>query len=136
MNIACFEVIGNDAAITMAVEAGQLQLNAFEPLMAWALHKSLRHLAAACRTLQVNCVEGIEANTPLLDARINESVTLVTALNPLIGYEKAAKIAKTAIATGKPIAQVAEDLGIMSQEKMQSLLVADKLTTPGALTAA
>lgn len=136
MNQVCFEVIGNDAAITMAVEAGQLQLNAFEPLMAWALHKSLRHLAAACHTLQINCVEGIEANTELLRTRINESVTLVTALNPLIGYEKAAKIAKTAIATGKPIAEVAEDLGIMSQDKMKSLLVADKLTTPGALTAA
>ena len=134
-SIACFEAIGNDAAITMAVEAGQLQLNAFEPLMAWALHKSLRHLAAACRTLQVHCVEGIEANTVLLDARINESVTLVTALNPLIGYEKAAKIAKAAIATGKPIAQVAEDLGIMSREKMQALLVVDTLTAPGALRA-
>ena len=135
MNQVCFEVIGNDAAITMAVEAGQLQLNAFEPLMGWALHQSLTHLAAACKTLQVNCVEGIVANTELLDARIHESVTLVTALNPLIGYEKAAKIAKTAIATGKPIAVVAEELGIMSQAHMKALLVADKLTTPGALTA-
>ena len=135
MNQVCFEVIGNDAAITMAVEAGQLQLNAFEPLMGWALHQSLTHLAAACKTLQVNCVEGIVANTELLDARIHESVTLVTALNPLIGYEKAAKIAKTAIATGKPIAVVAEELGIMSQAQMKALLVADKLTTPGALTA-
>ena len=71
----------------------------------------------------------------LLDARINESVTLVTALNPLIGYEKAAKIAKAAIATGKPIAEVAEDLGIMSREKMQALLVVDTLTAPGALRA-
>ncbi|MBS7350651.1 MAG: aspartate ammonia-lyase, partial [Comamonas sp.] len=135
MSMVCFEVIGNDTAITMAVEAGQLQLNAFEPLMAWALHKSLKHLASACNTLQVNCVEGIEANTALLDSRIKESVTLVTALNPLIGYEKSAQIAKAAIASGKPIADVAEELGIMSKEKMQSLLVADKLTTPGALTA-
>lgn len=136
MNQVCFEVIGNDAAITMAVEAGQLQLNAFEPLMAWALHKSLSHLASACRTLQVNCVEGIEANAALLDARIAESVTLVTALNPLIGYEKAARIAKTAIANGKRIAVVAEELGIMSEAEMQKLLVADKLTRAGALTAA
>ncbi len=77
----------------------------------------------------------MKANTSLLDARIAESVTLVTALNPLIGYEKAAQIAKTAMASGKPIAVVAEELGIMSQAKMKSLLVADKLTTPGALTA-
>ena len=136
MNQVCFEVIGNDVAITMAAEAGQLQLNAFEPLMAWALHKSLSHLTAACATLQVNCVEGIVANASLLDARIAESVTLVTALNPLIGYEKAAQIAKTAIANGKQIAVVAEELGIMSQAEMKKLLVADKLTQAGALTAA
>lgn len=133
MNQVCFEVIGNDAAITMAVEAGQLQLNAFEPLMAWALHKSLSHLSSACKTLQVNCVEGIVANEALLDSRIAESVTLVTALNPLIGYEKAAK---TAIANGKQIAVVAEELGIMSRIEMNKLLVADKLTQAGALTAA
>ena len=135
MNQVCFEVIGNDAAITMAVEAGQLQLNAFEPLMAWALHKSLSHLSSACKTLQVNCVEGIVANEALLDSRIAESVTLVTALNPLIGYEKAATIAKTAIANGKQIAVVAEELGIMSRTEMNKLLVADKLTQAGALTA-
>ena len=134
MNQVCFEVIGNDVAITMACEAGQLQLNAFEPLVAWALHKSLHHLASACQTLQVNCVEGIVANQNLLDERIAESVTLVTALNPLIGYEKAAAIAKAAIATGKPIAQVAEDLGIMSQAEMQKLLVAERLTQAGAIT--
>lgn len=135
VNQVCFEVIGHDAAITMAVEGGQLQLNAFEPLMAWALHQSLSHLGRASHTLQRNCVEGIEANTALLDARIHESVTLVTALNPLIGYEKAAQIAKTAMASGKPIALVAEELGIMDQAQMRALLVADKLTTPGALTA-
>ncbi|MDR3067299.1 MULTISPECIES: aspartate ammonia-lyase [Comamonas] len=136
MNQVCFEVIGNDAAITMAVEAGQLQLNAFEPLMAWALHKSLSHLSSACKTLQTHCVEGIVANEALLDSRIAESVTLVTALNPLIGYEKAARIAKAAIANGKQIAVVAEELGIMSQLDMNKLLVADKLTQAGALTAA
>lgn len=136
MNQVCFEVIGNDVAITMASEAGQLQLNAFEPLMGWALHKSLTHLARACQTLQVNCVEGIVANEALLTARIAESVTLVTALNPLIGYEKAAAIAKAAIASGRPIAEVAESLGIMGQAEMQQLLVADKLTQAGALTAA
>ena len=135
MNQVCFEVIGNDAAITMAVEAGQLQLNAFEPLMAWALHKSLSHLSSACQTLQINCVEGIVANQGLLDERIAASVTLVTALNPLIGYEKAAQIAKTAIANGKQIAVVPEELGIMSAADMKKLLVADKLTQAGALTA-
>ncbi len=133
MNQVCFEVIGNDVAITMAGEAGQMQLNAFEPLMGWALHKSLTHLARACRTLQVHCVEGIEANHQLLGLRIAESITLVTALSPLIGYEKAASIAKAAMASGKPIALVAEELGIMSQAELRALLVAEKLTRAGAI---
>jgi aspartate ammonia-lyase len=75
------------------------------------------------------------ANQALLGERIAASVTLVTALNPLIGYEKAAAIAKSAIASGKPIALVAEDLGIMSQADMQKLLVAERLTQAGALSA-
>ena len=133
VNQVCFEVIGNDVAITMAAEAGQLQLNAFEPLMAWALHKSLKHLAAACHTLQVHCVEGISANRDLLDMRMQQSVTLVTALNPLIGYEKAAAIAKAALGSGKPLGQVAEELGIMSHEDMKRLLVAERLTQSGTL---
>ncbi len=130
MNQVAFEVIGNDMTITMASEAGQLQLNAFEPIMGYSIHKSVKHLTQACRTLQVHCVEGIQANLPLLAARVAESVTLVTALNPIVGYEKAALIAKTALATGGTIAQVAESLGIMSQAEMNSLLVPERLTQP------
>ncbi|ODS91123.1 MAG: aspartate ammonia-lyase [Comamonas sp. SCN 65-56] len=133
MNQVCYEVIGNDVTITMAAEAGQLQLNAFEPIMGWCLHKSLHHLAQACDTLLVNCVQGIVPNQALLERRISESVTLVTALSPLIGYEKAAQISKTALATGKPIAVIAEELGILSQDEVKKLLVADKLTQPGAI---
>ncbi len=136
VNQVCFEVIGNDAAITFAAEGGQLQLNAFEPLIGWSLHKSLHHLARACETLKINCVQGIVPNHALLQRRVAESVTLVTALNPLIGYEKAAKIAKTALATGKPIAAIAEELGILDQKEMKKLLVADRLTRPGAIQSA
>ena len=130
MNQVAFEVIGNDVTITMASEAGQLQLNAFEPIMGWALFKSVTHLTQACKTLQVNCVEGIQANHEVLAKRVAESVTLVTALNPIIGYEKAALIAKTALATGGTIADTAESLGIMSRADMQALLVPEKLTEP------
>ena len=130
MNQVAFEVIGNDITVTMASEAGQLQLNAFEPIMGWSLHKSISHLSSACRTLEVNCVDGIEANHELLARRVRESVTLVTALNPIIGYEKAALIAKTAIATGAPIDAVAESLGIMTRAQMEALLVPEKLTQP------
>jgi len=135
MNQVAFEVIGNDVTITMASEAGQLQLNAFEPIMGHAIHKSVKHLTQACKTLQVNCVEGIEANHALLAKRVAESVTLVTALNPIIGYEKAALIAKTALATGGTIADVAEQLGIMSRAEMNALLVPEKLTQPVRLHA-
>jgi aspartate ammonia-lyase len=129
-----FEVIGNDVTITMASEAGQLQLNAFEPIMGWALFKSVKHLTQACKTLQVNCVEGIQANHELLARRVAESVTLVTALNPIIGYEKAALIAKTALRTGGTIADVADALGIMGRDELNALLVPDKLTQPVRLT--
>jgi aspartate ammonia-lyase len=130
MNQVAFEVIGNDVTITLASEGGQLQLNAFEPIMAWSLFKSVRHLSNACETLRVHCVQGIEANRDLLDRRVAESVTLVTALNPIIGYEKAAQIAKTALATGRTIAETAELLGIMPREQMQALLVPERLTQP------
>jgi len=135
MNQVAFEVIGNDMTITMASEAGQLQLNAFEPIMGWSLFKSVRHLTRACRTLQIHCVEGIQPNHVLLQQRVAESVTLVTALNPIIGYEKAALIAKTALATGGEIAEVAQSLGIMSATEMQALLVPERLTQPVRLVA-
>ncbi len=136
MNQVAYEVIGNDITVTMASEAGQLQLNAFEPIMGWSLYKSIQHLSNACLTLQAHCVSGIEANHDLLARRVRESVTLVTALNPIIGYEKAALIAKTAIATGAPIDEVAESLGILTREQMEALLVPEKLTQPMRLEAA
>ncbi len=136
MNQVAFEVIGNDVTITMASEAGQLQLNAFEPIMGYSIHKSVKHLTQACRTLQINCVEGIQANHAVLAKRVAESVTLVTALNPIIGYEKAALIAKTALASGGTIAEVAEQLGIMSQAEMHALLVPERLAQPVRLVAA
>jgi len=130
MNQVAFEVIGNDMTVTMASEAGQLQLNAFEPIMGWSLFKSISHLSHACLTLQTNCVAGIEANHELLARRVRESITLVTALNPIIGYEKAALIAKTAMASGAPIDEVAQSLGILTKEQVDQLLVAEQLTQP------
>ncbi len=130
MNQIAFEVIGNDVAITMASEAGQLQLNAFEPIMGWSLHKSIAHLIRGCETLRINCIEGIEANHDLLAKRVAESVTLVTALNPIIGYEKSAQIVKSALTTGNSIAETAQLLGIMSVEDMNALLIPENLTQP------
>jgi aspartate ammonia-lyase len=133
VNQVAFEVIGNDMTVTLASEAGQLQLNAFEPIMGWSLFKSIKHLANACDTLREHCVDGIVPNYELLARRVRESVTLVTALNPVIGYEKAALIAKTAIATGGAIDEVAESLGILTREQIEALLVPERLTQPGRL---
>lgn len=135
VNQVAFEVIGNDMTVTMASEAGQLQLNAFEPIMGWSLFKSINHLSNACLTLNTHCVAGIEANHEVLARRVRESITLVTALNPIIGYEKAALIAKTAIASGQPVDQVAQALGIMTREQIDALLVPEKLTQPLRLQA-
>lgn len=130
VNQVAFEVIGNDITVTMASEAGQLQLNAFEPIMGWSLFKSITHLSNACLTLNSHCVAGIEANHEVLARRVRESITLVTALNPIIGYEKAALIAKTAIATGQPVDEVAQALGILTREQIDALLVPEMLTQP------
>jgi aspartate ammonia-lyase len=130
VNQVAYEVIGNDVTVTMASEAGQLQLNAFEPIMGWSLFKSISHLTHACRTLDLHCVKGIEPNRELLARRVRESVTLVTALNPIIGYEQSARIAKEAIATGASIGDVAQSLGIMSKQELERLRVPDKLTRP------
>jgi aspartate ammonia-lyase len=135
VNQVAFEVIGNDVTVTLASEAGQLQLNAFEPIMGWSVYKSIKHLSNACLTLNEHCVAGIEANVATLSKRVRESITLVTALNPIIGYEKAALIAKTAIASGKPVDEVAQALGIMTREQVDALLVPEKLTQPLRLKA-
>lgn len=136
VNQVAFEVIGNDITITMAAESGQLQLNAFEPIMGWSLYKSIKHLTQACKTLNLNCVQGIQPNHVVLSKHVNESVTLVTALSPIIGYEKAAQLAKTALKSGTTLAETAEELGIMSAAEMAALLVPENLTQPVRLGAA
>ena len=86
VNQIAFEVIGNDVTVSFAAEAGQLQLNAFEPIIAHALFESVTHLEMGCRTLAERCVGGITANVDHLRSQVEDSIGLVTALNPIIGY--------------------------------------------------
>lgn len=130
VNQVAYEVIGNDVTITMAAEAGQLQLNAFEPIIGWSLFKSIDHLSNACVVLASRCVEGIQADRELLAKRVRDSVTLATVLNPIIGYDNAALITKVAMASSKPLGQVAVDLGILTKEQIDNLFVPEKLTQP------
>jgi aspartate ammonia-lyase len=132
VNQIAFEVIGNDMTITMASEAGQLQLNAFEPIIAHSLFKSIEHLAAGCRTLTDNCVAGITANTELLAERVRCSAGLATALNPHIGYEHATWAAREALRTGRSVAELVLDKGLMTRQALDDVLRPDVLTAPRA----
>ncbi|AUH52637.1 aspartate ammonia-lyase [Chromobacterium sp. ATCC 53434] len=129
-----YEVIGNDVTITMAAESGQLQLNAFEPVIAYSLFRSATHLANACGTLTEHCVKGITANRERLRLSVENSIGLVTALNPVIGYEAATRVAAEAHANGSSVAEVVLAHGLLSREQLDDILQADMLTRPRWVT--
>ena len=133
LNQVAFEVVGNDVTISMAAEAGQLQLNAFEPIIAHCLFQSLNHLDEACRTLIVNCVVGITANEQRLYESVTNSIGIITALNPYIGYAASARIAKLALATGRPIPALVVEEGLLSPEQVGVLLTPEALVQPREL---
>lgn len=130
VNQVAFEVIGNDLTITMAAEAGQLQLNAFEPVIGYATLKSIRHLAAASRALADLCVDGITANVDFLRATVENSIGTVTVLNPHIGYEAATAVAKEALASGRTVVAVVLEMGLLAPDELDVLLSPDALAKP------
>jgi aspartate ammonia-lyase len=130
VNQIAFEVIGNDMTVTMAAEAGQLQLNAFEPIIAHSLFKSLAHLAAGCRTLNERCVRGITANVGRARRLVDESTALVTALNPYIGYARSTELAAEALATGKLVYDLVLEKGFMSKADLDAIMAPERLTAP------
>jgi len=130
VNQVAFEVIGNDITVTMAAEAGQLQLNAFEPIIAHSLFKSIAHLTAACRTLGERCVRGITANVERARRLVDESTALVTALNPYLGYARSSEIAKEALATGKRVYDLVLEKKLMSREDLDAVMRPEVLTQP------
>ena len=135
VNQVAFEVIGNDMTITMAAEGGQLQLNAFEPIIAYSLFRSVSHLIAACKTLEENCVRGITANREALRATVERSIGLVTALNPYIGYAAATEVALEAHRTGKGVYELVLEKGLMSQARLDRILRPEELTRPQKIVA-
>jgi aspartate ammonia-lyase len=131
VNQIAFEVIGNDVTVTMAAEAGQLQLNAFEPIIAHSLFKSLTHLEAGCRTLATRCVAGITANREHLARTVAHSIGTVTALTPYIGYGAAAEVARQALATERNVYDLVLANGLLSKEALDELLAdPERLTRP------
>jgi aspartate ammonia-lyase len=114
----------------MAAEAGQLQLNAFEPIIAHSLFQSTTHLDNACRTLIDRCINGISANERRLHESVTNSIGVITALSPYIGYAASARIAKTALRTGKSIPDLIVEEGMMTADHVAELLMPESLVSP------
>ncbi|AWB96812.1 aspartate ammonia-lyase [Agromyces badenianii] len=123
-----YAVAGADVTVMMAAESGQLQLNAFEPVIAHSLLQSITWMRQACWTLRVNCVDGITPNYERLGAMVASSVGVITALIPFIGYTEASTIAKLALKTGRPVADLVVEANLMSREAVIAQLQPSKLS--------
>jgi aspartate ammonia-lyase len=133
MNQVAFNIIGNDVTITMAVEAGQLELNAFEPVIFYNLFQSIDTLTHAVNTFVDNCVMGITANEERCRQLVDNSVGIITAICPFVGYKKASELAKEAITTGKSVRELVLDKGLLDEEDANKILDPSHMTEPGIL---
>ena len=131
VNQVAFNVIGNDVTITMAAEAGQLELNAFEPIIFYCLFQSIDTLGYAVQTFVDNCVTGITANETRCRYFVENSVGIITAICPYVGYQKAAEIAKEAIKTGESVKKLIIEQGILTEKQMDEILDPVQMTEPG-----
>lgn len=130
VNQICFKIIGNDLAITLAAEAGQLQLNVMEPVIASSLFESIHLLTNACDTLKNKCVAGITANKERCRDNVMNSIGIITFLDPLIGHEEGDKIGKICAATGRNVADVALERGVVTQEQLDKIFSTENLLNP------
>ena len=131
VNQVAFNVIGNDMTITLAAEAGQLELNAFEPIIFYNLFQSIDTLGYAAETFVDNCVTGITANEARCRELVENSVGIVTTLAPIIGYQQAADIAKKALKQNRPVREVILEEKILSPEEIDRILDPIGMTEPG-----
>jgi aspartate ammonia-lyase len=131
VNQVCYQVVGCDATICAAAEAGQLELNVMMPVIAWnALHASTI-LANAMSTLETLCIEGIQADEPRCRELLDRSTAVATALSPYLGYAKTAEIAKESVRTGRPIREIVLDRGLIEPARLDEILSVDAMTEPG-----
>ena len=130
VGIVCYQLIGFDVAVTMAAEASQLELNHTEPLIALDVLHGLDILGRVCRVLADQCVAGIEADEEQCRRYVERSTGVVTALNPIIGYERSATVAKEALATGRSVTDLVVEKGWLSADQVQELLRPERLTNP------
>ncbi|EXJ11936.1 aspartate ammonia-lyase [Nitrincola nitratireducens] len=130
VNQVAYQVVGNDMAITMAAENGQLQLNVMEPLIAYKILESMRLLRRAMDMLRERCVVGITANRERCLELVNQSIGLITALNPYIGYDNATRIARTALETGKGVLELVREEGLIEDALLQEILKPENMVNP------
>ena len=131
VNQVAFYVIGNDVTITMAAEGGQLELNAFEPIIFYCMFQSIDTLAYAVQTFVDNCVTGITANENRCRYLVENSVGIITAICPHVGYQKAAEIAKRAIKTGESVRSLILEENLLSEQELNEILDPVHMTEPG-----
>ena len=130
MNQICFRVIGNDTTVVMACEAGQLELNVFEPIMIYTILESISILKNGMSTLRQRCIDGITANVEQCKALTYRSIGLVTALNPILGYETSSDIAKTALKDNRSVYDLVLERGLLSKEALDEILKPENMTQP------
>lgn len=130
MNLVCFQVIANDLAITLAAEAGQLQLNAMEPLIAFKLFESIDLLGKAMQMFQYKCIENIRANAEHCQANVDNSIGIITALNPYLGYETTTRIAKQANETGQSVLALIKAENLLSDQILADVLSIKNMVHP------
>lgn len=130
VNQVCFKITGNDMAIVMAAEAGQLQLNVMEPVIAECMFESLELLDNACRTLASKCVAGIEVNKARCNHYVETSIGLVTYLCPQLGHHKCDEIGKQCALTGKTVREVVRELNIISEEELNEIFSTERMLAP------
>ncbi|WP_151669900.1 aspartate ammonia-lyase [Nitrincola schmidtii] len=134
VNQVAYQVIGNDLAITMAAENGQLQLNVMEPLIAYKILESMRLLRRAMDMLRERCVVGITANREHCLHLVTHSIGIITALNPYIGYDDATRIAKTALETGKGVLELVKEEGLIDEALLEQILKPENMVNPRRMT--
>jgi aspartate ammonia-lyase len=133
VNQVCFQVIGNDLTVTLAAEAGQLQLNVFEPVLAFNLFQSVDMLTQACIVLRERCVVGITANRDHIRQLLQRSIGVVTALVPYLGYERSTVLAREALQTNRGVYELVLEKGWLSQAQLEDILSPDAMTRPRPL---
>jgi len=130
MTMVCAQVMGNDAAIGFAASQGNFELNVFKPVLAHNLLQSVRLLGDACECFEHHCARGIEPNREVIARQVRDSLMLVTALNPHIGYDNAAKVAKHAHKTGKTLREAVVELGLLTGERFDEVVRPEKMVGP------